>query len=80
MKMTTDAICTIPYPSWNRFRYATEHMPVRIEKIEYGSSISFHLLFCSKDSERVIPQLNEASVRKMEIISLSDAYMPWETE
>lgn len=80
MKMTTDAICTIPYPAWNKFRYATEHMPVRIEKIEYGSNISFHLLYCCNDSNRVIPQINEASDRKMEIISMSDAFMPWETE
>ncbi len=80
MKLTSDATCTIPYSSWDRFRYTAEHMPVRIEKIEYGSCISFHLLYCSNDQDRLIPQLNEASDRKMEILSLSDAYMPWETE
>jgi uncharacterized YigZ family protein len=77
MKLTTDFYCALPYGAWDRFRYSSERLPVMIERIEYSSNISFHLLCCSKDTDTVLPKLLEASDRKLEIISHSESYMPW---
>ena len=63
--MTSDESCELPYSSWDKFRYAAEQHPVRIERITYGSSIHFHLLVRSSDRDEVLNLLTDASGRKL---------------
>ena len=80
MKLSTDYYCSLPYGAWDRFRYSSERLPVRMERIEYSSKISFHLLCCSNDIDMLIPKLMEASDRKLEMISRSESYISWPVE
>ena len=77
MKKTTDLFCSIPYPVWDKFRYAAEYLPVQIENIEYGSNVTFHLLYCSNDKDHVLPKLQNASDRKLNTLMQSELYIPW---
>lgn len=77
MKLTADYCCTLPYSSWDKFRYTAERLPVQIKQIEYGSDISFQMLCCKNDYDRVIKQLYDASDRKLHAIFQAESYMPW---
>ena len=77
MEMTSDESCELPYSSWDRFRYAAEQHPVRIERITYGSDIRFHLLVRSSDRDEVLNSLTDASGRKLVTKSEAELFMPW---
>ena len=77
MELTSVEYCEIPYSVWDRFRYTADHLPVRIEDIQFGSSVSFLLFFRSRDRETVIPRLLEAAERKLESIPQDDLFYPW---
>lgn len=77
MRMTSDDTCSIPYSYWDRIRYISENLPARIEHVEYGSDISFHLQYCCNDKDLVISKLLDASDRQMVIHNHSETYMPW---
>ena len=49
MELTSSSYAEVPYPVWDKFRYATERLPVRIENVEYGSSVGFHLSYRSAE-------------------------------
>ena len=77
MELTSDDCCQIPYAQWDRFRYAADHLPVRLENVEYSSSVSFHLLYRSADGADILPRLLEASERKMMTVSTAESYSAW---
>lgn len=77
MMLTADRLCELPYSGWDRFRYACEHLPVRIGEIDYGSSILFHLYMRSSDLELFFPKVLDASDRKLRILSEKEYFMPW---
>lgn len=77
MEMTSDESCELPYSSWDRFRYAAEQHPVRIERITYGSDIRFHLLVRSSDRDEVLNSLTDASGRKLVTKTEAESFMPW---
>lgn len=77
MELTSEEYCELPYSSWDRFRYACEQMPVRIERVSYGSRISFHLLVRASDRETVLARLTDVSGRKLEMMTEKEAFMPW---
>ena len=77
MEMTSDEFCELPYSSWDRFRYAAEQLPVRIERITYGSDIRFHLLVRSSDRDEVLNSLTDASARKLVTQTEAESFMPW---
>lgn len=80
MELTSVEECEVPYPVWDRVRYTAERLPVRIEEIRYGSSVSFTLLFRSCDRDTVMPAMLEASGRTMESIPDDERFFPWKTE
>ena len=77
MELTTDEFCELPYSAWDRFRYAADQSPVRIERVSYGSTVSFHLLVRSSDREQVLNTLMDATGRKLESITETETFMPW---
>jgi uncharacterized YigZ family protein len=77
MELTSVEYCELPYSAWDRVRYASEQLPVRIEDISYGSAISFHLLVRNSDCETVMNHLMDASGRKLETLHEKEAFIPW---
>ena len=80
MELTADDYCVIPYTVWDRFRYEADRLPVRIENIDYGADIGFHLLYRTSDSSSVLPRLMDASDRKLESIHQNDLFAEWKIE
>lgn len=80
MEKTIIYRCTLPYSSWDKFRYATEHMPVKIENVEYGSSVCFDLSLRSSENDSLLPRLSDASDRTLKSISESETYTAWKTD
>ena len=78
MEKTSFYRCTLPYSAWDRFRYTAEHLPVKIERIEYGSSISFLLALRSSEIDDLFPRLSDAADRSLESIPESESYAAWE--
>ena len=77
MEMTSDEYCELPYSVWDKFRYAAEQQPVRIERISYGGLISFHLLIRLSERDSVMEALMDASGRKLESITEAEGFVPW---
>lgn len=80
MEKTSFYLCTLPYSAWDRFRYAADHLPVKLENIEYGSSICFRLALRSSESQSLLPRLSDAADRALESIPDDESYAAWETE
>ena len=80
MELTAEEYCELPYAVWDKFRYMADHLPVRLEKIEYGSNICFHLFFRVRDRELVMSRLLEASDRKLESIAQEDSFTAWKID
>ena len=80
MEKTSFYLCTLPYSAWDRFRYAADHLPVKLANIEYGSSICFRLALRSSESESLLPRLSDAADRALESIPDDESYAAWETE
>ncbi len=70
----------MPYSVWDKFRYTAEHLPVKLDNIEYGSSVSFDLLYRPADSSLVLPLLLDASERKLESIHQGESFSAWNIE
>ena len=80
MELTAVDYCELPYAAWDKFRYAAEHLPVRISQVEYGSSVCFQLMYRVRDREDLLPRLMEASERRLESIPQDEMFTPWKTE
>ena len=80
MELTTTEYCELPYPVWDKFRYAVDRLPVKIGEIEYGTAVNFMLYYKSADKDTVFPCLMEASDRKLETVSPQEMFFPWEIE
>ena len=79
MLMTSDEYCELPYSEWDRFRHVSDQLPVRIEEIAYGSTITFHLYLRSSERKSVLDNLMDASGRKLNILSENELFKPWKT-
>ena len=78
MELTAEELCELPYPVWDRFRYTAGQMPVKISRIEYGSSVCFHLQYRVSDRDALFPALMEAAERKLTHIPAEETYVAWE--
>lgn len=77
MEQTNTFQCELAYSVWDKFRYAVDHLPVRIEDIQYGSQISFRLLCRSCDNESVITRLQDATERTGIFVPSDEIYCAW---
>lgn len=80
MELTGVDSCELPYSSWDRFRYAAEHLPVKIDNVEYAHMISFHISYRVSDRDFVISRLMEATERKLSAIPEEEIFAPWKIE
>ena len=80
MELTSEMICELPYSVWDKFRYAAERLPVRIESVSYGSAVSFSLLFRSADRDAVVLKLEDAAERKWVTLPGEETFSAWKAE
>ena len=77
MERTTEEYCEVPYSVWDRFRHAVNHLPVRMEGIKYGKTVSFTLCYRTAERESVIPFLLNASDRKLLSVPQQETFAAW---
>ena len=77
MELTCEDYCELPYSVWDKFRYAADHLPVRIGSVEYGNAVSFLLYYRTADRETVTQRLLDASERKLETLPQGESYAAW---
>ena len=77
MELTCEDYCELPYSVWDKFRYAADHLPVRIGTVEYGNAVSFLLYYRTADRETVTQRLLDASERKLETLPQGESYAAW---
>ncbi len=77
MDLTCHDLCEVPYPRWDRVRYALDTLPARIQDLSYGSAVSFTLLTRKNDRERVLEELNNASARELEALADEEKFEAW---
>ena len=80
MELTSVQVCELSYSCWDRFRYAAERLPVRIDNIQFGSAITFELSFRSCESSTVLPRIMDAADRKLKMTPQDDRFAPWKKE
>ncbi len=80
MELTGVESCELPYSSWDRFRYAAERLPVKIDQIEYSHNVSFLLSYRIVDRDLVISRLMEASERKLQAVPQGEMFSSWKIE
>ena len=78
MEMTCEDICELPYSVWDKFRYAADRLPVKIDQIEYGNNVLFHLFIRASDRTDMMIRLVDASERKLESIHCQESFHAWE--
>ncbi|MBO4470915.1 MAG: YigZ family protein [Clostridia bacterium] len=80
MELTSLLSCTLPYPAWDKFRYAAEQLQVMIRNVEYSHVVSFRLAVRSCDRETLIPRLEDSSDRLLTVLSEEESFEAWKTE
>ncbi len=78
MELTCLDLCEIPYSVWDKVRYVLEQLPAKIDKVEYGSAISFILKTRQKDHEQILAQLEQASSRQLLCMKDEEKYDAWD--
>ena len=77
MELTCVLQCEVPYSVWDKIRYASERLPVRIRDVQFGASVAFQLLFRSCDRDSVVPKLSDAAERKLRMDGTDEIFCPW---
>ncbi len=77
MELTCFDCCELPYSVWDRFRYTADRLPVRIEEIGFGSSVTFTLLYRASDRDILLPKLMDASERKLISVPGEERFSAW---
>ena len=79
IELTALLSCTLPYPAWDKFRYAAEQLQVSIQNVEYSHIVSFRLAVRSCDRETLLPRLEDSSDRMLTVLSEEESYEAWKT-
>ena len=77
MEKTALYSCSLPYPAWDKFRYASERHPVQIQDIQYSNMISFRLALRSGEADHLLQILTDASDRKLVSCFEAEIYAAW---
>ncbi len=77
MDLTCHDLCEVPYPRWDRVRYALESLPARVQDVSYGTAVSFTLLTRKADRDRVMAELENASARELEALEDEEKFEAW---
>ena len=80
MEKTAFFICSLPYSAWDKFRYASDRYPVKIQDTEYSSMISFRLAIRSAESEDLLQIMTDASDRTLTSCFEEEKYAAWDCE
>ena len=77
MELTQRVLFDVPYPLWDKFSYALQSLPCRLERSEFQSSVDATLLIRASDLERVTQQITALSDGKIDFLPTDELFYPW---
>jgi uncharacterized YigZ family protein len=80
MEKTALYSCILPYSAWDKFRYASERHPVKIQDTEYSSMLRFRLALRSGEADHLLQILTDASDRTLSSSFEEETYAAWECD
>ncbi len=77
MEMTSVFQCEVPYSVWDSLNYSIQSLPARMDSVQYGQSISFHLYVRMEDVQSVLESLQNRTGRRLSCTLLKEDYADW---
>ncbi|MBQ8080955.1 MAG: YigZ family protein [Clostridia bacterium] len=73
-------LISVPYPLWDRVRYALRELPVRMEETEFAADVQATVLTRTADAEALLTRLTRETNAQAECLKIEELYAPWNTD
>ena len=77
MEPSRRCLIDVPYPLWDRVRYALSSLPQITESTEFGASVQATLLIRQRDLDSVLQALTQLTEGRLDHLPLDECYYPW---
>ena len=77
---STRFLMEVPYPMWDKVRYAMEDMPLQMEDTAFSTAVEATVLVRTEDLESVQMKLTQVTDAKAEFLTVDESFYPWPEE
>ena len=77
---STRFLMEVPYPMWDKVRYAMKDMPLQMEDTAFSTAVEATVLVRTEDLESVQMKLTQVTDAKAEFLTVDESFYPWPEE
>lgn len=77
---STRFLMEVPYPMWDKVRYAMKDMPLQMEDTAFSTAVEATVLVRTEDLESVQMKLTQVTDAKAEFLTVDESFYPWPDE
>ena len=77
---STRFLMEVPYPMWDKVRYAMKDMPLQMEDTAFSTAVEATVLVRTEDLESVQMKLTQVTDAKAEFLTVDESFSPWPEE
>ena len=77
---STRFLMEVPYPVWDKVRYAMKDMPLQMEDTAFSTAVEATVLVRTEDLESVQMKLTQVTDAKAEFLTVDESFYPWPEE
>ena len=77
---STRFLMEVPYPMWDKVRYAMKDMPLQMEDTAFATAVEATVLVRTEDLESVQMKLTQVTDAKAEFLTVDESFYPWPEE
>lgn len=77
---STRFLMEVPYPVWDKVRYAMKDMPLQMEDTAFSTAVEATVLVRTEDLESVQMKLTQVTDAKAEFLTVDESFYPWSEE
>ena len=77
---STRFLMEVPYPVWDKVRYAMKDMPLQLEDTAFSTAVEATILVRTEDLENVQTKLTQVTDAKAEFLTVDESFYPWPDE
>ena len=77
---STRFLMEVPYPMWDKVRYAMKDMPLQMEDTAFSTAVEATVLVRTEDLESVQMKLTQVTDAKAEFLIVDESFYPWPEE
>lgn len=74
---STRFLMEVPYPMWDKVRYAMKDMPLQMEDTAFSTAVEATVLVRTEDLESVQMKLTQVTDAKAEFLTVDESFYPW---